>query len=67
MKKFAKEYPHYLIGIILILLKITNVLNISWFFILLPFWWWVPFMAIVFVILLIYYIIFDKKARWRNK
>ena len=65
MIKFIKEYPHYSLGIILVLLKITKVLNISWWFILLPFYWWIPFMSVMFVVLLTYYIIADKLKKKR--
>ena len=63
MNKIIKEYPHYSLGIILILLKITNILNISWFFILLPFWWFIRFMALMFAVLSLYYYFIDTKSK----
>lgn len=39
-----------LLGIVFVVLKLTHIINWSWWFVLLPFWWWIPLIILVFVI-----------------
>lgn len=44
-----------LLTIALIVLKLTNVIDWSWWLVLLPLYWWMPLFLVLFIILVIYH------------
>lgn len=46
-----------LLSILFIALKLTKVINWSWWIVLLPLYWWIPLFLILLVVLVIYRLI----------
>ena len=52
-----KKYPYIIITAILAILKITEVIDIGWIWVLLPIWWWWPIVIFIGVLVIVYMII----------
>jgi len=52
-----KKYPYIIITVILAILKITNIIDIGWIWVLLPIWWWWPIVISIGVLVIVYMII----------
>ncbi len=38
------------LGLLFIILKLCNVINWNWIWVLLPFWWWLPMLLLIIII-----------------
>ncbi len=60
-----KKYPYIIITVILAILKITNIIDIGWIWVLLPIWWWWP-IAIVIGVACILIIILEEVITYKG-